>query len=488
MNRRTFIQVAAEILLSLWLSACQVLERFSMARRETDTLRHLVILYTNDEHGWMEGYQNTNGARGMMRLWRARENLGENDHLLVLSGGDMWTGPALSTVLEGQPMADVMNQLGYRAAALGNHDFDFGQDAIRARLAESAFPFLSANIRLAATGEIPDYAEPYQVFEVNGVKVGVIGVTTTETRVDTKPAFVADLDFMEYRDVLPTFAAKAREDGAQLLIVLAHVCASETRQLAAVAAEHGISIIGGGHCHQEIDEVVDGVHLVESGYFMRAYVRIELLFDTETSQVVELQTALIRNDHRAVDDQIEATIEDWRGRTDPALWQPIGYLAGSLDRKSPEMAHLLVEPWLTAWPQAQVGLAETRYVQQDLYPGALSEASLVDTLSTTNQLVEIGLSGQELVELVESHQPLVAGLRNSGGYQLANKQPIDPAARYRVLVPDTLYAGGFYYDLASLDPEPVYTGVDWRDPAISWIRSLNTSPGDPIDPYLAGTT
>src|SRR3990172_6751269 len=243
---------------------------------QTETVRQLTILYTNDEHGWMEPYQETAGAAGVARLWHERENVTAEGPFLVLSGGDMWTGPALSTALAGESMADVMNAMGYQAAALGNHDFDFGLQALRARRAQSVFPFLSANLRDRQTGDIPDFAAPFLIREVNGIRVGVIGLTTTETAVDTRPEVVSGLRFLPYKDVLPQTVAAVRDQGAELVILLSHLCAGETRALAPRAAELGIPLIGGGHCHEEIDEVLEGVQLIESGYFLRGSVRGEV--------------------------------------------------------------------------------------------------------------------------------------------------------------------------------------------------------------------
>jgi 5'-nucleotidase/UDP-sugar diphosphatase len=473
------------LLVSQSIAACSVLPFGGFDSRETDTIRHLVILYTNDEHGWMEPYQNTSGAAGMARLWRQREGLGENEHLLVLSGGDMWTGPALSTVLEGESTAEVMNEIGYQAAAIGNHDFDFGQEALRARLEQSDFPFLSANIRIKETGQIPDFAQPYLVAEINGVQVGIIGLTTTETRVDTKPAHVTDLNFMEYRDVIPTFSVKAREDGAELLMIIAHVCAAQTRVLAPLAAEHGIHIIGGGHCHEEVNEVVDGVRLVESGFFMRGYIRIELLFDTEIDQIIEIDVEQISN-RSSPDPQISDIMEAWRIRTEPSLWETIGYADESIGRTSPEMAAILLEPWLAAWPEAQIAMADPRYVQQDLYPGSISPSTIIGLLSTTNELVEVDITGAQIVEIMQDRQPLIAGIVEDDDSWLADDEPINLDTTYQVLVPDALYSGGYYYEFFRLDAEPTYTGIDWRQPPTDWIASLNTSRSQPLNLPLAG--
>jgi 2',3'-cyclic-nucleotide 2'-phosphodiesterase (5'-nucleotidase family) len=440
---------------------------------QTETVRQLTILYTNDEHGWMEPYQETAGAAGVARLWRERENVTAEGPFLVLSGGDMWTGPALSTALAGESMADVMNAMGYQAAALGNHDFDFGLQALRARRAQSAFPFLSANLRDRQTGDIPEFAAPFLIREVNGIRVGVIGLTTTETAVDTRPEVVSGLRFLPYKDVLPETVAAVREQGAELVVLLSHLCASETRALAPLAAELGIPLIGGGHCHEEIDEILEGVQLIESGYFLRGYVRVELLFDRQAGKALDMRVELVRNRTGRLDPGVQDLMAGWRSRLDPELWQPIGYADQKIGRTAPEMAALLLPGWLQAWPGAEVALAEPRYVQQDLYPGDITPATVIGLLSTTNQLVEIELSGAELLEVVESRHPLVWGVAQSGELLQSDR-------RYRVLVPDALYHGGWYYRFQELDPDPVFTGIDWRDPTVGWVRELDSSQAQPI--------
>ena len=487
LTRRFSLQPSVWLWLApLALGACSLLPNSGLASRQTETLRQLVILYTNDEHGWMDPYQNTGGSAGMAYKWRQREGLTEGGPYLVLSGGDLWTGHALSTVWEGESIIDVMNAMGYDAAAIGNHDFDFGLDALRARADQAEFPFLSANIRERATGEIPDFAVPYLVTEVNGIKVGLIGLTTIETKFDTQPANVAGLDFLPYADVLPEIATRARADGAELLLIVGHVCASETRALAPLAARLDIPLIGGGHCHQEINEVVDGVRLVESGFFNRGYTRIELLFDTENGVIVELESEFVPNRTGREDPEIAELIVDWRARTDQAVWEVIGFADPSIDRKSLEMAALILDPWLEAWPSADVALASSRYVQQDLFPGDITPAVIIGLLSTTNQLVEVDLTGRQLIETIESHRPLMAGIaEEQDGYRMADGRSFDLEATYRVLVPEALYAGGDYYEFYKFDPEPTYTGIDWRQPPIDWIRSVASTEREPINGFLS---
>jgi 2',3'-cyclic-nucleotide 2'-phosphodiesterase (5'-nucleotidase family) len=487
-RRRSSLLASALLILCCGFvsAACSLLGSNELAAQQTETLRHLVVLYTNDEHGWMVPYQNTGGSAGMAYHWRQRESLTEDGPFLVLSGGDMWTGHALSTVWEGESMTDVMNSMGYDAAAIGNHDFDFGLDALRERAEQAEFPFLSANIRESGTGEVPDFAVPYFVTEVNGLKVGLIGLTTTETRVDTQPSHVVGFDFLPYADVLPEMAKRARDEGAELLLIVGHVCGNETRALASVAAEFEINFIGGGHCHQEINEVVDGVRLVESGFFNRGYTRVDLLYDKEIDKIIEMEAEFVSNKAGREDPEITELIEEWLARTDDALWEVIGFADPGIDRKSPEIAALLLNPWLEAWPTADAALASSRYVQQDLFPGSISPAVIIGLLSTTNQLVEVDITGSQLLETIEKNRPLMAGIDEDGDdYRMADGRIVDLEANYRVLVPEALYAGGNYYEFFKFDPEPTFTGIDWRQPPIDWIRSIGSSESTPINSFLS---
>jgi 5'-nucleotidase/UDP-sugar diphosphatase len=453
--------------------------------RETETLRRLTILHTSDEHGWMESYKGTGGAAGLQRLWLRNEGYRPDGPFLLISGGDMWTGPAISTTLAGESMVDVMNALGYRSATLGNHDFDFGQQAIRERRAEAGFPFLGANIRLRSSGALPDYVEPYALIEVNGIRVGVLGVTTVETPVDTRPTNVADLEFRPYAEALETYVPEMRAAGADLIIVAGHICGSEAEALAPLALTLGIPLIAGGHCHQQTMQTVHGVTLIESGYFLRGYTRVDLMVDTALDRVVELHAEYKPNQGGARDADMASRINTWIERLPADMLEPIGYADGEIDRQSPEMRRLLLDAWLEADPLADVALASARYVQQDLLAGEVSQATVIGILPTENVLVRVELTGEQLLEVLNSRRPLVAGLNETPeGYTLPSGAPLDSQATYRILLPDTLYLGGNYYDVARYDPSPTSTGIDWRDPMLAKLRSLQTTRDHPLEAAL----
>ena len=117
----------------------------------------LRIFHTSDEHGWFEGrYSKSHDVRtgGFELLSRYLKDHGfDRDLDVLVSSGDSWTGPALSTLLQGEPMVKAMNHLGYRAAAMGNHEFDFGVEAFRRNAKASAYSYLGANMEVPATGD-----------------------------------------------------------------------------------------------------------------------------------------------------------------------------------------------------------------------------------------------------------------------------------------------------------------------------------------------
>ncbi len=189
--------------------------------------------------------------------------------------------------------------------------------------------------------------------------------------------------------------------------------------------------------------------LIESGYFLQGYTRVDLMVDTAQDRVVELQAEYKLNKGGAADPEMAARIASWAAQLPAGMFDPLGYARENIDRLSPEMHRLLLEAWLEADPQAQVALASARYVQQDLLPGEVTQATVIGMLPTENELVRIELTGEQLLEVLKARRPLVAGLTETpDGYRLADGQPLDLQAIYHVLLPETLYLGGNYYDVA----------------------------------------
>ncbi|MEN0063676.1 MAG: bifunctional UDP-sugar hydrolase/5'-nucleotidase [Myxococcota bacterium] len=190
-------------------------------QRPPTTLR---IVALNDFHGAL--YERAPGVRspeaqgGLPFLVSAVEWLRQqNAELIVLDGGDQFQGSWPVNQSRGRGSVQAMNLLGLDAAAIGNHEFDYGGDpdgdSLRGAFLSAAdqanYPFLAANIRQGGAPWLPDGVQRFVVLERNGLRIGVVGLSTTETPTTTKPANVADLTFEDpvkaVRDLMPELEA-----------------------------------------------------------------------------------------------------------------------------------------------------------------------------------------------------------------------------------------------------------------------------------------
>jgi 2',3'-cyclic-nucleotide 2'-phosphodiesterase (5'-nucleotidase family) len=448
-----------------------------------ETERQITILYTNDEHGWMESTGATGGAAEMVGLWRSAEDYSDDAPILILSGGDMWTGPAISTWFQGESMLEVMNAMGYDAAAIGNHEFDFKVEGLEARLAQSDFPFLSANIREKAGGGIPDFALPYIVREVNGIQVGLIGLTTTSTPTSAFPDYVEDYDFIPYEDALEDVVPQVKEEGAELIIVIAHICYHEIQTLAATAAELGIAVMGGGHCHERFAEMVGDMAIIESGDWLQAYAKVDITFDIDADAVVSMKVSTHNNAGGTADPDVAALVEQWSDQEDAALSEVIGYTDSDIRRSSPAMHNMVTDAWLAAFPLADISATNRGGFRQDIPAGDITLGTIVGVLPFENAIVELNLTGVQVIDYIEDEYPVVGGMTTIGGYFHGDGTPLAFDSTYLVLVTDYMYSSSDTL-LSVYDPDAYATGINWREPVIDWIRVKNTSIADPLESYL----
>jgi len=451
---------------------------------ETSTI---TILYTNDEHGWIENSEYSDGAAKMMGLWREIEQYDGDDRYLILSGGDNWTGPAISTWFEGESTVDVMNAMEYDASAIGNHEFDFQVDGLEERIEQAEFPYLSANIREKTSGTIPDFATPYIIKDIDGIMVGIIGLTTTSTPWTTFPTHVSDYDFIEYSTALEEIVPLIKQDGAELLIVVAHLCQSEMFELVSTLINLGISAIGGGHCHdgmvtQIITSAQGEVGIIKSTSFMQSYTKLEIVYDVVENKVVSMEPSGHINTNGSPDQTIAEVVSYWRAQTDAELSEVIGYTDGEIDRHSNIMHNMVVDSWLHQYPTADIAMTNAGGIRQSIPAGNINKEVIVGVLPFQNYIIELQLTGAELINCIKG-EIIVGGMTTIGGYYLLDGTEINVNTTYSVLTTDYLYARSDR-PFSQYDSNPYYTSMNYHQPTIDWITSLNTSSGNPLGNYL----
>lgn len=446
-----------------------------------DSLVEFTIFYTNDEHGWLEATENSDGAAGLAGMWKTEENYDGADNFLILSGGDNWTGPAVSTWFMGEPMVEVMNSLAYDASAIGNHDFDFTIEILEERLEQMNFPFLAANIIEKSSGEIPSFVKPYIIQEISGVKVGIIGLASLSTPSTTFPRNVETLDFLPYEQAINTYAPQAIAEGADFLILIGHICKDEMEQLVPVAKQNEIKIIGGGHCHQLFAKEMNDVILMQSGANMERYIKVEFLYHTGKDSIQDLSYSIHKNDKGIVDEEVLTIVEGWLEQSNAILAEEIGYADATIHQRSVEMGNMVVDSWLQTFPEADVALTNSGGIRQDIPSGEITLETIVGLLPFENNIIQLEVTGAELLESAPYY--LHGGFTTVDGNYLTDGTPIHSDSTYTLLTIDYLYSLS-NNNFSKYDDTPYSTSVHYRQPVIDWIQSLNTSQSDPLNNYL----
>ncbi|MCU0691305.1 MAG: 5'-nucleotidase C-terminal domain-containing protein [Polyangiaceae bacterium] len=282
------------------------------------------VVGTSDLHGHIE---RAPWFAGFLRNLRAARQA--DGAVVPVDAGDMWQGTIVSNAAEGAPVVRVFNALGYAAAAIGNHEFDYGPEgppatprsptddprgALKARAKQARFPLLAANMLEAATGRPIDWpgVRPFTIVDVAGVRLGIVGVSTEETPNTTIGANVADLRMAPLAAAIATHASSLRDKhNVAAVIVVAHAgahCArvddpadlsscddGEVVRVARSMPAGLVDIIVGGHTHGAVAHRINGIAIIQSYALGRAFGRVDLTIDRATNRVTSSQIHRPRN-------------------------------------------------------------------------------------------------------------------------------------------------------------------------------------------------
>ena len=257
------------------------------------TAQDLVILHTNDVHSQMDPQVSGSGA-GLGGVERRAAYIAEvrkayPRHVILLDAGDYNQGTPYFNLFGGALEVEVMNAMGYDAAALGNHEFDNGQADLAKRLKKAKYVSLCANYSFTRT-PLKRAIKPYTIIKRNGYRVGVIGVTVTLQGV----VMASALNNLSYQNPVPIVNELAlylkQKKKCDIVICLSHLGydgGSPSRPSDIYLAEHSrhVDLIIGGHSHTllklpDIRKNLDGkeVPIVQTGSRGDNVGRVDLFF------------------------------------------------------------------------------------------------------------------------------------------------------------------------------------------------------------------
>ncbi len=239
----------------------------------------LRIISTNDLHGALEPRADANGVlRGGVAhlaamIEKARTECKPGCETILVDGGDLFQGTLVSNLSFGRPVVEYYNRMGYVAAALGNHELDWGQDTLKARMRGLNFPILAANAR-TPDGKDITWLRDDTIVTRGQTRVGIIGLAGAVT---ARSSFERNLRGLEFVDAPPIIDARARAlraRGADVIVVVSHdggfcnsagtgTCSGEIFDIASQVTEKVDAYVG-GHTHVAIDHQVKGIPIVQA--------------------------------------------------------------------------------------------------------------------------------------------------------------------------------------------------------------------------------
>ncbi|ELA8129355.1 bifunctional UDP-sugar hydrolase/5'-nucleotidase UshA [Vibrio parahaemolyticus] len=273
MNQRLIIKTAlsAAILASLAGCASQPAHEWN-----ADTTYKLTVLHTNDHHGRF--WQNKHGEYGMAARKTLIDDLRdeiqvEGGSVLLLSGGDINTGVPESDLQDAEPDFKGMSKIGYDAMALGNHEFDNPLDVLFKQQDWANFPMLSANIYDKKTGK--RLFQPYAMFNKQGIKIAVIGLTTEDTAKLGNPEFIGQVDFRDPKAEAKELIVELKKtENPDLIFAVTHMGHYENGNrginapgdvaLARYLNEGDLDMIVGGHSQEPV--CMEGPNVIKKNF------------------------------------------------------------------------------------------------------------------------------------------------------------------------------------------------------------------------------
>jgi 2',3'-cyclic-nucleotide 2'-phosphodiesterase (5'-nucleotidase family) len=479
---------------------------------EPPALRRLRIIATNDFHGALEPRPDARGVRrgGAAALATAildeSRNCTASCAVLLVDGGDMWQGTPASNLAYGRPVVRLYNLLGYDAAALGNHEFDWTVDTLRARMREARFRIMGANVKFADGTDVP-WIPDDTLLERNGIKVGLIGVSTTETPTTTRPQNVRGLRFDDPAPIVDAHARALRARGADAIVVLAHIgafcdssayraaCHGDVVELAQRLTEKVDAIVA-GHTHSRMEPVINGIPIVQS------YSSGTALGIVDVPLGAGAPTIRVRNiypDSVPAEPRVDSLVRVATGAVAGRVSERVLTVPVDLPRRGNQYAlgNLIADAQRWAG-KADIAVMNNGGIRADLRQGPATYGSLFEIQPFGNQLVRLRVRGSDLrsyleklvdAERVRSH---VSGIevrydstkppgRRIVSVTTEEGRPINNLATYTIVMSDFLVSGGDGLGLgtAALQSDPL--GIVDLDALIGYLRTR----GDRLVPPTA---
>ncbi|MBX3146793.1 MAG: bifunctional metallophosphatase/5'-nucleotidase [Gemmatimonadales bacterium] len=462
----------------------------------------LRVLSINDFHGALGSrvlpWSNGRPIGGLAALKGMMDSL-EADcgcPTLRFDAGDQLQGSLGSNLMYGRSVVEAMNLLGLDAAAIGNHELDWGADTLAARVAEARYAWLAANVFDSTTGSRPAWARPYAIIDKGPYRIGVVGYLTTATKSIVIERHVRGLEFREAPDAIADALAAVKAAQPDFTVLVAHegafcdslACKGEIVSLARQYDSTAFDLIVAGHTHTLISTIQRGVPIVSARANGTAVGVVDLVQAADGGRRWTVRVETVYADAVRPDSAAGELVARYDAQTGPMARRVVANLASALTTARGveyTLGNLIADAQREA-VGADFALMNNGGIRRSLLAGPVTYSDLFELQPFGNQMLRVRVNGAVVRRMVEHaladgrpdahlsgmrvrYDPArpqgqrVVEMRTVGGRLVRNDRT------YTLAVSDFLFGGGSGYTMfAGLDYQVVDTGA--LEALVAWFE------------------
>lgn len=352
--------------------------------------RELHILSINDPHAAIEQFPRLGYIADSLRALYP--------DLLILSAGDNRSGDPVNDMFEipAYPMVALMNQIGFHATAVGNHEFDSNQEGLARLIGLGTFSTLCANMEPDPKWKM--HVKPYQIFDCGGISVGVLGITALGSMgiPESHPARLTDIKFMEPLETIQKY--QFLRDKCDVVLLLSHLGYTSDVQFSAELP--WVDIIVGGHSHTQIQggEMHNGILITQNSKSVPFATHSTLVL--ADGKVVEKKAELIAVKGMPGENKTVAELVRYFSEN-PAFKRVLAVAETPFDTRE-ELGCMVCDAYL-AETGADLSYQNAGGVRIENHPaGDMTVGDVMKMDPFQNDLVEVHVTGKELAEMLIS--------------------------------------------------------------------------------------
>ncbi len=380
---------------------------------QESNLRELRILHWNDFHARNLAYKTTKksgndtisyfigGTASMLGYVKKYRD----DKSFLMYAGDDFQGTAVSTLTKGESQIKLLALYDLDVLTLGNHDFDYTAEKLNEYLKTVKFKFLAGNLYYKP--ENRPFGDLIYIKEVNGIKIGVIGLVTDDLYTLTLPSNVQDIEILNTDSCILAGVKELKNQKCNLIIMLTHF-GVDRDSIFAVKYHQDVDIIIGGHSHTPIrhPKNINGVLVCQAGAYGRYLGKLDIKVDIEKDTVVFYDGSLIETvfDSLIYDKQAQQIVDKMEEDIKPLLNRVIGTLEVDWHSKG---INCNLGQWeadvFRAKTNSDISFINSGGIRKDVLKGNITVRDIWEVNPFGNTINTFKVSGKLLREMIENH-------------------------------------------------------------------------------------